>query len=222
MKNLLLSVLVLFVSSAATAQSTFQWQAESSLSVNANEFSANVGLGALHNVGKQKRLLLGYGLRLGGYAGQNITYITALAALTLDEKIDTFTMASPALVTLNTYVSLGYQLNDKWAFMFDIDVIGISMGGTSSGQFSSGPFPAFNGVYDANPTSPNILLVGDNDRGSLNSTLAARYRLNENMQLKFGFTYLFTEYTTVQELSYANDRFRRKSGQLMLGLNYQF
>lgn len=222
MKNSALFLFCLSLSFSAAAQSSFQWQAEASVSANANEFSGNIGLGALHGVGKQKRILLGYGLRVGGYAGQNITYITAPAALTLDEKIDTFSMSSPALLLLNTYVALGYRLNEKWSFLFDIDVVGISMGGTRNGQFSSVPFPAFNGTYDASPTSPNILLVGDNDRGSLNSTFAARYRLNENVQLKFGFTYLFTEYTTVQALSYANDRFRRKSGQLMLGLNYQF
>lgn len=221
MKNLVLSALLLFSTWTVSGQSSFQWQAEGSVSANATEFSGNLGLGALHGVGKQKRILLGYGLRVGGYLGQNIAYLTAPAALTLDEKIDTFSMASPALLTLNTYVALGYRLNDKWEVLFDIDVIGISMGGMRNGQFSAAPFPVFDGTYDANPTSPNLLLVGDNDRGSLNSTLAARYRLNENLQLKMGFTYLFTEYTTIQELSYANDRFRRKSGQLMLGLTYQ-
>ena len=73
----------------------------------------------------------------------------------------------------------------------------------------------------AHPTPFNVLLISDNDRGTLNSELYANYFLNEKWGLKLAGQFLFTEYTTqyeIQQYPEANDRFRNKSLLLAIGV----
>jgi hypothetical protein len=68
-------------------------------------------------------------------------------------------------------------------------------------------------------------LVGDNDKGSLNSHLFVRYKLSDRLGVKLAYQYLFNELTTttkVQTVPSANDRFRAKSGMIYVGVNYSF
>ena len=80
-------------------------------------------------------------------------------------------------------------------------------------------------ITKAKPTSPKVLLVGDNDRGSLNSHFYGRYKLNEKIGLNVAYQFLFNELKTntkVQTIPEANDRFRTKSSQIYVGLSYHF
>jgi len=198
------------------------WVASAQVSFAPAEFSGALGLGRQHQFGKKDRLLVGYGLRYNGYRGSNIDFITAPAALTLDEKLDTFTMAAAATHAFNIYLALGYQITQKLSFVFDIDLIGATIGSERAGLFTSTDQLGLNGNYQATPTPLNALLVGDNDRGTLASNFSLQYQLQEHWGLKLGMAYLFTEYTTSQELAFANDRFRRKSAQAMLGITYRW
>ncbi|MDP2188999.1 MAG: hypothetical protein Q8J69_09995 [Sphingobacteriaceae bacterium] len=224
MKKIVLLGLVLGMAvPAAKAQNVKpHWVANAQLSFAPAEFSGAVGMGRQHQLGKKDRLLLGYGLRYNGYRGNGIDFITAPAALTLDDKLDTFTMASAATHAFNVYLALGYQITSKLSFMFDIDLIGATLGAERSGLFTSTDQLGFNGNYQATPTALNALLVGDNDRGTLGSNFSIHYQLKEQWGLKLGMAYLFTEYTTQQTLAFANDRFRRKSAQAMLGITYKW
>ena len=79
-------------------------------------------------------------------------------------------------------------------------------------------------MTSASPTPFNILLVSDNDRGSLNSEFYGKYLLNEKWAVKLGAQFLFTEYTTqtkVQQFPQANDRFRNKPLLLCVGVRYK-
>lgn len=199
-----------------------QWVASGQLSFAPAEFSGALGLGRQHALGKKDRFLLGYGLRYTGYRGSNIDFITAPASLTLEDKLDTFSMSSAGTHAFNLYLSLGYQITPKISFMFDIDLVGASLGAEQTGAFVSTDQPGFNGNYTAQPTVLNLLLVGDNDRGTLASNFSLNYQLSEPWGLKLGMAYLFTEYTAGQELAFENDRFRRKSAQAMLGVTYKW
>lgn len=77
------------------------------------------------------------------------------------------------------------------------------------------------GLQSGRPTTLNLLLVGDNDIGSLNSNFSLRYLVHEKWQVQAGYQFLFTEFTTKAVLANDNDRFRRKSGLLMLGVQYR-
>jgi hypothetical protein len=71
----------------------------------------------------------------------------------------------------------------------------------------------------------NLLLVSDNDIGSLNSEFYARYKFNSRWSAKAGLGFVFTEYTTTVNAQTTpsglqNSRFRNKAAGLMLGVNY--
>jgi len=87
-----------------------------------------------------------------------------------------------------------------------------------SGNYINGTQTA---VENSKPTAFNVLLISDNDRGSLNSELYGKYYLNDTWGIKLGVQFLFTEYTTdteVQQFPEPNDRFRNKSLLLAFGI----
>lgn len=185
---------------------------ETALSVDGNR---------MHRLGKNDKILLGYGVRFNHFGGGTVDYITAPASLTSNGISDTLALGTPRVYSLNAFVQLGYQISPKWSATFDIDVIGTSFGAERSGIFGSTEDPRFNGLQSGSPTALNLLLVGDNDIGSLNSNFSLRYRVHEKWQLQAGYQFFFTEFTTNAVLANDNDRFRRKSGLLMLGVQYQ-
>jgi hypothetical protein len=186
----------------------------------------------IHNrrFGKKQKFEVGIGGRLTTYFGSNQYYSTAPAEITtggsgpgvlfketIVSNIDTFLMASPQIFALNAMVNLGYRLSDKFSIGFSIDAIGFTLGSEKKGNYING---SFGQNTTGKPASFNALLIGDNDKGSLNSEFYAKYKLNEKWSLKAGFQYLFTEYVTataVQQFPGPNDRFRNKSTLFTIG-----
>jgi hypothetical protein len=71
----------------------------------------------------------------------------------------------------------------------------------------------------------NILLIGNNDRGTLNSEFYLRYKVNQKLGLKLAVQHFFTELTTatkVQNTPIQNDRFRNISNLVAVGVAYHF
>lgn len=181
------------------------------------------------NLGKKKKTTVGLGARATAYVGRDQYYITAPAKLTsgstgpgvlfkenLSANIDTFHVQSPQVNAVNLLINLGYHFSDNVFVGFSIDAIGYSFGSRVRGTYINGQQRL---EERAEVTSFNILLISDNDKGSLNSELYAHYKLNDRISLKAGVQFLFTEYTTqtdIQTLPESNDRFRRKS--LLAGL----
>lgn len=181
---------------------------------------------ALHKnwtLGKKDRFIIGTGVRFTGFAGSNQNFITAPAKLTVDDKnIDTLLAPKPALYSLNAIINLGYRINSKIELGFNIDVLGFSFGPEGKPSYIRNGRST---SATAKPTSTNLLLVGDNDRGSLNSHFYGKYNFNEKWGVKLAYQFLFNELTTttkVQTLPEANDRFRLKSGMIYAGLTYNF
>jgi hypothetical protein len=175
-----------------------------------------------HGISKSNKWRLGYGLRFSGFGGSNLTYITAPASLTSDEAtIDTFNVRNPLTMGLSAVIIIEYQLSNKLRFGFNIDAIGFGFGNTSDGTFASssndGNFPT---TLDAAPTSLNLLLVGDNDIGQLKSEFYVGYAFSEKFQIRGGLDMTFSEYTTSQELTNNNDRFRYKAMMFFVGITY--
>jgi long-subunit fatty acid transport protein len=185
----------------------------------------SISASGFHNwgLGSKKKFYVGTGVRFTSFFGNKVNFTSAPADLASDDKnVDTLLAPSPSLSSLNLTINLGYKISDKLEVGFNIDAIGISFGPTGTltyirnGKSTATP---------ASPTSPNILLVGDNDKGSLNSHLFVRYKLTDHLGLKVAYQYLFNELTTtskVQTIPSANDRFRAKSGMIYVGLNYNF
>lgn len=185
--------------------------------------------------GKNEKFEVGIGLRFTSYLGQNQYYITAPANLTsgatgpqvifkenIPENIDSLLINWPQINALNLAIHLGYQINSRFTVGFTIDALGFSFGKSTSARYING---AFGQTTSAKPTAFNFLLVSDNDLGSLNSELFAKYYWNERWGIKAGAQFLFTEYTTqteVQQVPEPNDRFRDKSLLIALAITRSF
>ena len=165
---------------------------------------------------------LGYGVRFSGFTGSELNYITAPADLTGDDAtIDTLMVNSPHSMGLSALVNLQYQFNSKFKLGFNIDVIGLGFGSTDNSTFISsdntGQFPQ---TLESSPSSFNLLLGGDSDLGQLKSEFYLAYALSEKTWLRGGADMTFTEYTTSQELTNSNDRFRYKPVLIFLAISY--
>ena len=187
--------------------------------------TGSISASGFHNwgIGAKKKFYVGTGVRFTSFFGSNVNFTTAPADLTGDDKnVDTLSAPSPGVSSLNLTINLGYKISEKFDVGFNIDAIGFSFGPTGS------PSYIINGKStpsSASPTSTNILLIGDNDKGSLNSHLYVRYKFSDHLGLKVAYQYLFNELTTttkIQTIPSANDRFRAKSGMIYAGLNYSF
>jgi long-subunit fatty acid transport protein len=191
--------------------------------IGSNQGSASVDYYHLWRMGKSKKIELGFGGRLTSYFGSSQYYSSAPASLASDEsKSDSLLLQSPQVNALNLAINLGYRFSGKFGLGFNIDAIGFSFGGKQSGSYINGNQGQ---VTSAKPTSFNILLIGNNDQGSLNSEFYMRYFIKEKLAIKLAYQYLFTEYTTeteIQQLPEANDRFRNKASLFSVGITKQF
>lgn len=200
--------------------------------------NGNQSLGALswvhfHSVTTKKRFMIGYGVRFNSQVGKNLNYVTAPAILTSKqtgpqvlfseifyENIDTFYVSNTQVNFLNLSINLQYTIKEKFDIGFNIDAIGFSFGGKTTGKYIGYQSPDNGTIKTASPTSFNLLLVSDNDIGSLNSELYIRYWLNPKWAIRAGASFAFTEYTTENKLRLENDRFRNKSLMGMIGVTY--
>lgn len=218
-KSLLFFLIILSLGAKAQVGTSFELGGAIGSSVGSISASGFQNWGT----GSKKKFYVGTGVRFTSFSGSNVNFTTAPADLTADDKnVDTLLASSPGVNSLNLTINLGYKISEKFDVGFNIDAIGISFGPTGMPSYirNGKSVPS-----SASPTSPNILLVGDNDKGSLNSHLFVRYKLSDRLGLKVAYQFLFNELTTttkIQTIPSANDRFRAKSGMVYVGLNYNF
>lgn len=202
----------------------------------AGSYQGSLALSWVHDwrLGKQKKFAIGLGGRFTSYVGQNQYYTTAPAKFTsgstgpdvifkddIKGNIDSLLVRSPQVNALNVFINLDYRIGSRFIAGFNIDLIGISYGGSRTANYING---SSGKVTEASPTPFNLLLVSDNDLGSLNSEFYLKYYFKGKWGIKAGAQFLFTEYTTitaVQTYPEANDRFRNKSLMFSLGVSYK-
>lgn len=196
---------------------------DGAFAIGAGVYSGALGVYRTHGLLANKRLRVGYGLRLSGFMGSDLDYITAPASLTTEDKIDTFNIGEPITAGLSAGIHLGYYITPKLLVGFNIDAIGIGFGATNIGTFISsdndGTYPQ---SMRARPTAMNVLLVGDNDIGHLKSEFVIAYNINEKFRIRAGGDFTFSEYTTTSKLTNDNDRFRYKAMMGFVGVSYTF
>jgi hypothetical protein len=201
-----------------------------------NYHGLSFGWERLHGLGKRKAFNLGYGIRYSLAGGTNIGFTTAPAKLTsgqtgpqvffsenLVNNIDTITFKNISQHSINLSIHIAYVFSKKFQAEFNIDAAGFSFGGIRTGTFKSSAdsLNKFNGNVTARPTPFNLLLVSDNDLGQLNSEIALSYFVKPNIGIRFGASFLFSEFTTDKKLYLDNDRFRYKSLMGMIGIVYR-
>ena len=212
------------------------------------EFTAGIGssqgtgsLAYVYNwkVGKRKKFELGLGVRFTSYFGSNLYFTTAPAKLTsgktdptvlfsddIKENIDSVLFPKAQINSLNISLNFGYNFSKKFSAGLTIDAIGYSFGKKQNGFYYGNNFATAVPV-SAKPTAFNLLLISDNDKGTLNSELFARYKWNDSWGVKLGLQFLFAEYTTDTKVQTTpggdkNDRFRKKMTGVAIGVTYNF
>jgi hypothetical protein len=183
-----------------------------------------------------KRFKVGYGVRLNHNFGGKSQFLTAPAILTagktgpivffdgtkIAKNMDTIQTSKFNVTSINIPLYLEYAVTDRFDVGFNIDLIGASFGASTSNYNSvHASFENF-GAVAAKASGFNALLIGDNDLGSLNSEILARYHLNDKLALSAGLSFAFAEFTTDRKLYLNNDRFRQKQLMPMIGVNYRF
>jgi hypothetical protein len=188
---------------------------------------------------KQTKFQLGFGVRLskisGGYC---LPYTTAPAKITKGSltaapnlaNVDTVGLDNTNITALNVLLALNYHINSKFNIEFNIDLAGFSFGGKQNVYLrDKAGVDNIVATATATPTSKNLLLVSDNDWGTLHSELVGSYKLSNHLKLKSGFGFLFSEYTlgsstysNTSGIVVNNDRFRNKSLGFIAGVIYNF
>ncbi len=220
MNKIIVLAAVIIFSLSANAQ---KLEGQVGFGFGSNNFSNTLGLGANWHLGAKKKFIIGTGIRYTGSYGSKQYFTSAPASVAGDKaKEDSLYALKPSFHSLNVMINLGYKITDSWTVGFDIDALGFTFGSKGSPSFIANGVQST--VASAKPTSANILLIGNNDRGSLNSqTYIQKYfGTNQKYGVRLAFQYLFNEITTstkVQTAPIQNDRFRVKnSGVAIVGV----
>lgn len=234
-KTSLLLVILLTINQISFAQSKNQRIADLSIAA-IGGFSPALSYNYNWGLGKKGKFKIGTGIRFTYFAAGNRDLITAPATLTSGEKgpqvlflenilgnLDTLKFPKVGIGYINIPIHLQYSFSKKLEIGFNIDAIGFSFGNKLNGTFYASDSKSLNKTtQSAKPTVFNLLLVSDNDLGSLNSELYARYWLNDKIGLRAGLSFQFIEYTTDKVLTFENDRFRTKNLLPMIAFSYKF
>jgi len=233
----IITAIVAFISFESIAQESKSYKLNNNFDVAAsaipNQFLGTASWTHNHGVTKSKKFKIGYGVRFNTYFGKDLNYITAPAKLTSNdqgpqvlfgetfpENIDTMFVAQSQLNSVNLMINLQYTFKNKLDVGFNIDAVGLSFGGKTSGTYLDPKDSRDNTQHVLKPTSFNLLLVSDNDLGMLNSEIYARYWFSPKWALKAGASFLFNEYTSENKLRLDNNRWRSKSLMAMIGVTY--
>ena len=236
-KNLTLALLFILFISPSFAQKTNQ-NASFSTAFGSGQVTTALQYQYLWKLGKKHKFSIGTGARLSNNFGSQTYYITAPAKLTSGKSgpgvffadqivpnIDSVYFLKSQVNALNITVNFAYDITPKIKLGFNIDAIGFSFGGSKQGSYF--PNTGTPTTVTAKPTAFNLLLVSDNDLGTLNSEFYGQYAIDKHWAAKLGFQFLFTEYTTSAKVQTTpsglkNDRFRNKAGQISVGASYDF
>ncbi|MBL0183950.1 MAG: hypothetical protein IPP96_17380 [Chitinophagaceae bacterium] len=242
-QNLILIFSILFLSAEASAQQKAKRPVDrfADFSVGIGRSQAAVSLAYVHNwkVLKRKKWEIGFGARFTSYFGSNHYFRTAPAKLTsgktdptvlfsddIDANIDSVLFPKAQVNSFNISLNFGYNFSKKFSAGLNIDAVGFSFGGKQSGTYYGNNFAT--GVpVSAKPTVFNLLLISDNDKGSLNSELFGKYKWNNSWGVKLGIQFYFAEYKTDTKVQTTpggdmNDRFRKKMLGAGIGVTYNF
>jgi hypothetical protein len=211
--------------------------------IGAAQGSVAAAYGYNWRLGRNKRIEVGTGLRLTSYFGTKKDFITAGPAKYTrsftapfliffagqnEQNFDTLQVQRAQTNSLNIVINLGYHLSAKWYAGFNIDAAGFSFGQKSGAVFKGVNAQGIAGSFtdlNSKPSSLNLLLTGDHDKGSLNSEFFVRYQYNTKWGIKAVYQFLFVEYqTSAVKQSIPNgpsiDKFRNKANAVGMGVSY--
>ncbi len=215
-----MSIFIAFVMQAQDSEGNSRLHHNVDLAISGVPSSQMVSLGYLQEfgIGKKQAWRLGYGVRLSGYFGNNITHVSAPPEFyNEDATRDSVWVSNPQMNNIALYIGASYVYKNMIEVGFNIDAVGYTFGGDKSATFISNANEATTTV---NPGSVTALLIGPADIGMLKSEFFAAYKFNEKWKVRAGWVSLFTEYRTPTELQVGNTRYRGTAIQGLLAVTY--
>ncbi|MBE2247296.1 MAG: hypothetical protein IAE67_08560 [Candidatus Competibacteraceae bacterium] len=189
-----------------------------------------------HRVSKNRsQLKLGYGIRLHALFGVNRKLVTAPAKLTRGvtgpiaifsdkqkNNYDTISVSRPQTNAINVFFTIQYTFARRWDLGFVLDLAGMSFGPKQvatyvSSQNQPGDYTQAQNAY---PSGFNLLLLGDNNIGTLSTDLYLRFWITNKWAVTGSVQYVYNEFTTVNLLRLDNDRFRDQLFMGSLGVTF--
>lgn len=167
------------------------------------------------------RLQLGAGARLMGFGGfEPIAFTTGDPERIARGQTTALDVSDARVFSLNLEVQAVLRLVGPLEVGANIDLAGLSFGPGRTGEHRSGD-PAFAGPRSARVSSPGLLLIGNRDRGQLDSEFFLGWRLGEALTVRGGLSHVATEYRTLDAVDFGNRRFRRFTTQPFLGVAWR-
>jgi|GEM_PF-532192 len=194
--------------------------------INSDASVVSAGYYRSWTLSKSKKILkninLGTGIRFNGFGGKDIYFVSSRPQFYKTKDEDSILAPAPAIYSVNTFLTIGYQFTPKLQAGFDIDAFGFSFGPKGSPTFIS------NGqeqTAKVNPTQFNVLAVNANNFGSLLSNIYVRYQFTKNWGARLTYQKSYAEITTEEVLQTKpgiNQRFRYVGRLIGLGVSYHF
>lgn len=120
---------------------------------------------------------------------------------------DTLQVKDVRVFSLNLHVGLALRFWEKWSVGTDIDLVGWSFGSRGLFLYESEGSTESQSFQWASPEPFNVMLMGRNDRGSLNSRFWLGYRFHKKWEIQGGLAIVHIIYRTDNTLAFENDRF---------------
>jgi hypothetical protein len=177
----------------AKVKKGYKYNNDFDLALAANSHQSLEALSWVHyqNITRNKKFKIGYGLRINSQFGKNLNYATAPAKLTSErtdpgvlfsetfyKNIDTLYVRKSQNNSLNISINLQYTFFRKLDLGFNIDAIGFSFGGSTTGRYDAYQSPKNGSIQTASPSPFNLLLVSDNDIGNKSRVIICLYRIH--------------------------------------------
>lgn len=166
-----------------------------------------------HNV--YERFMLGYGARLSVFRSNSVRLSTADAEDIDSGRIEYLESDSLLLTSLSAVLSSEFVLSGEHSLIMNVDVLGFTFG--RSVQLSS-----LSKQSSGSPSSFNLLVFDNYDRGTLNSHFLLRRKLSAQFSVSAGLAHQFVEYTSKEPFGHDNRRFRLKNNSVVLALAKTF
>ena len=160
-------------------------------------------------VGLKSRLMAGGGVRYNYQGGNSPVTLDLVEA----EDQPEVTVSGLVVHNLALFAEASYRISDRLEGGFNIELVGVTFGPEQSLPLQPPDFP-----LSAKPEPVALLLVGENDLGTLNSEFFAAYRVSERLWLRANLSYVVNNYltTTGEEV-----RLQRFFSYLTVGVQFQ-
>ena len=154
------------------------------------------------------------------------TGFSALNAPLILRQIDTLQMRA-GITSFNFNVSAQISLFERLDIGANVDILGFSLGNRRAGYYlgsrgynKADSLNLHQTYQQARPARLNLLWLGDNKRGNLNTEIYARIHFTQRIGLKISYLFTTNEYRTDQPLVDDNRRFRFRSQMIFVGLTF--